>query len=125
MAFIGKACIVCGEPVPLNELEVAALNYGGAKIETKMCDKCRNAILFIRNMMDEGPVVLDKAEVGTVDIALLNKAEPGTVDIPLLNKKTMKEIKAGEMMEVQDELFRRQYMGKWIGIGDDWNDDKP
>lgn len=55
MAMFGKVyfstpCIVCGEYVALNEMEEAALSYG-RHVSSKICDKCKAAILYMREQM--------------------------------------------------------------------------
>ena len=49
---LGKACLVCGESVVFTEHELMALN-SGIKIDSKICDKCRQAILYARKQMEE------------------------------------------------------------------------
>lgn len=45
-------CIVCNEPVELSEIEVSRLRHG-LHINSKICDKCKQAILYIRNEIKE------------------------------------------------------------------------
>lgn len=52
------ACLICGEPVPLTENEEIRMNYGHP-LNSKVCDKCRHAILHIRNQLEKGPIVHD------------------------------------------------------------------
>lgn len=47
---ICKECIICGEGVELTEIEEAHLRHG-YHIDSKICDKCRLAILYIRNQI--------------------------------------------------------------------------
>lgn len=49
---LGKACFICGEPVALTKNEEEAL-YCGYRIDHKVCDKCRQAILYVRKQMEE------------------------------------------------------------------------
>lgn len=44
------ACLVCGEPVTLDEQEEMRLDYG-LPIHSKICDKCKAAILYMREQM--------------------------------------------------------------------------
>lgn len=44
------ACLVCGEPVVLDEQEEMRLDYG-LPIHSKICDKCKAAILYMRGQM--------------------------------------------------------------------------
>lgn len=44
------SCLICGEPVPLTEMEESRLNYG-MDIHSKICDKCKAAILYMREQM--------------------------------------------------------------------------
>ena len=44
-------CIICGESVELSELEVAQLEHGH-HVHSKVCDKCRMAILYLRNQIE-------------------------------------------------------------------------
>lgn len=43
-------CIICGESVLLTEEEEATLRYGH-HIHSKVCDKCKAAILHMREQM--------------------------------------------------------------------------
>lgn len=51
-------CIVCGETVPLTENE-KMLVCGGHIIQSQMCDKCKKAVLFIRERLEGPAIVLD------------------------------------------------------------------
>lgn len=44
------SCIICGESVELTEMEEAQLRYG-RYIHSKVCDKCKAAILYMREQM--------------------------------------------------------------------------
>lgn len=44
-------CIICGESVPLTQNEVTSLEYGH-DIHSKVCDKCRAAVLRMRELME-------------------------------------------------------------------------
>ena len=46
------ACLVCGEPVALEEWEEARFDYG-LPIHSKICDKCKAAILYTREQMEQ------------------------------------------------------------------------
>lgn len=46
------ACIVCGESVVLEEWEELRLDYG-LSIHSKICDKCKAAILYMREQMKQ------------------------------------------------------------------------
>ena len=46
------ACLICDEPVALNEMEQSRLNYG-LDIDSKICDKCKKAILHYRKELEE------------------------------------------------------------------------
>ena len=50
-----KPCIICGEPVHLDELEESQL-YHGRHISSKVCDECKQAILYIRKQIEENKV---------------------------------------------------------------------
>jgi hypothetical protein len=43
-------CLVCGEPVLLSQWEEIKLCHGGY-IQGKICDKCKAAILYMREKM--------------------------------------------------------------------------
>ena len=45
-------CLICGESVVLAEPEVAALNHG-LNLHSKICDKCKKAILHYRKELEE------------------------------------------------------------------------
>ena len=44
-------CIICREPIELSELESKAIIYSGGRVESKVCDKCRKAIMYLRNQV--------------------------------------------------------------------------
>lgn len=46
------SCLICGEPVPLTEMEESRLDYG-LPIHSKVCDKCKVAILYMREQMEQ------------------------------------------------------------------------
>ena len=46
------SCLICEEPVELNEMELARLNHG-LDIHSKICDKCKKAILHYRKELEE------------------------------------------------------------------------
>ena len=47
MAHLRMICLFCGEPVRLSEMEEARLDHG-MYIHPKVCDKCKEAVLYIR-----------------------------------------------------------------------------
>ena len=49
---VSKGCIVCGEPVQLTEMEELLLQHG-RHIDSKVCENCKKAILYIRNEMNK------------------------------------------------------------------------
>ena len=49
---LGMACIICGESVELTPNEVMSLEYG-SHIRSKVCDKCRAAVLRMREQMEQ------------------------------------------------------------------------
>lgn len=46
------SCIICGESVRLTEEEQLRLSYG-LNIQSKVCDKCKRAVLYIRTKSDK------------------------------------------------------------------------
>ena len=44
-------CIICGEPVPLTPNDVVSLEHG-RDIHSKVCDKCKAAVLRMRELME-------------------------------------------------------------------------
>lgn len=44
-------CIICDEAVELTEMEEARLDYGH-HVGSKVCDKCKAAILYMREQMN-------------------------------------------------------------------------
>ena len=46
------ACLICDEPVALSEMEQSRLNHG-LDIHSKVCDKCKKAILHYRKELEE------------------------------------------------------------------------
>lgn len=54
-ATICISCIVCGEGVPLSDIEL--YHYmRGSYVDSKICDKCKQAILHIRKQIDENKI---------------------------------------------------------------------
>ena len=51
-AHLSIACLVCGESVALEEWEERRLDYG-LSIHSKICDKCKTAILYMRDQMEQ------------------------------------------------------------------------
>ena len=51
-AKLSISCLICGEPVELDEMERSRLNYG-LHIHSKICDKCTKAILHYRKELEE------------------------------------------------------------------------
>ena len=49
-AHLSIACLVCGEPVVLEEWEEMRSDYG-RPIHSKICNKCKAAILYMREQM--------------------------------------------------------------------------
>ena len=45
------ACLICGESVELDEMELAKLNHG-LDIQPKICDSCKNTILYYRRKFE-------------------------------------------------------------------------
>ena len=50
-ATLCTSCIVCNEPVPLTSEEEMRLEHGYT-IHSKICDKCKQAILYIRKQIE-------------------------------------------------------------------------
>ena len=48
------ACLICGESVPMTEMEEVALRFGN-HVHSKICDKCRETILYMREQMHKNP----------------------------------------------------------------------
>lgn len=44
-------CLICDEAVELSEMENSRLDHG-LSINPKICDKCKQAILYARRMME-------------------------------------------------------------------------
>lgn len=49
-AQLATSCIVCDESIPLTQNEELALRHGH-HIPSKICDKCKAAILYMREQM--------------------------------------------------------------------------
>lgn len=45
------SCIVCSESIPLTQEEELSLQYGHS-IHSKICDKCKQAILHMREQIE-------------------------------------------------------------------------
>ena len=50
-ATIAIQCLICGEGVELTENEQMCINYGRS-IHSKVCDKCKAAVMKIRKEME-------------------------------------------------------------------------
>ena len=50
---ISIGCLICDESVELSEMERSRLNHG-LDIHSKICDKCKNAILYYRRKFESG-----------------------------------------------------------------------
>ncbi len=48
---LAMPCLVCGEGIVLTEEEEAGMYYGH-HVHSKICDKCRAAILYMREQME-------------------------------------------------------------------------
>lgn len=48
------SCLVCGESVELTEMEESRLMCG-MSVHSKICDKCKAAILYMREQMLQNP----------------------------------------------------------------------
>ena len=51
-AQLGTPCIVCGKSVPLTENEALLVGRGHC-IHSKVCDKCKEAVVYIREQLKE------------------------------------------------------------------------
>ena len=51
--IIGTACLICDESVPLSDKEYLAM-LAGRNVNPKVCDKCKAAVLRMREQMKEG-----------------------------------------------------------------------
>ena len=49
-SFLCTSCLICGESVPLTEWEELQIRHG-MDIHRKVCDKCRAAILHMREQI--------------------------------------------------------------------------
>ena len=52
MIYLSIGCLVCDEPIKLNELERCQVEYGH-HISPKICSKCKEAILHIRKELKQ------------------------------------------------------------------------
>ena len=50
-SYLCTSCLICGESVPLTEREELQIRHG-MNIHSKICDKCREAILYMRKQME-------------------------------------------------------------------------
>ena len=48
---LSVACLICEEPIVLTEMEKSRLMYG-LDIDSKVCDNCKNAILYYRRKFE-------------------------------------------------------------------------
>ena len=51
-AKLCTSCIICGASIPLTEYEEATLRYGH-HLHSKVCDKCKAAVLYIREQIEQ------------------------------------------------------------------------
>lgn len=49
--YLSMSCIACGEPIRLTEQEETALRWGH-HVHGKICEKCKAAILYMREQME-------------------------------------------------------------------------
>ena len=49
---LSVGCLICDQPVNLNEMERSRLNHG-LDIHSKICDKCKKVILHYRKELEE------------------------------------------------------------------------
>lgn len=49
-SYLCASCMVCGDSIRLEPWEVSVLHYGH-HIHSKICDKCKAAILYMREQM--------------------------------------------------------------------------
>lgn len=47
---LATSCIICGESIELNDNEKLSLQYG-LSIHSKVCEKCKEAVLYIREQI--------------------------------------------------------------------------
>ena len=50
-SYLGTSCIICGESVPLTQDDILSLEHGH-HIHSKVCDKCKAAVLRMREQME-------------------------------------------------------------------------
>ena len=56
---LGTYCIICGESVPLTQNEEMSLRYGHC-IHSKVCDKCKAAVLRMREQVEQEEIEFEK-----------------------------------------------------------------
>ena len=49
---VGTSCIICGEPVLFSHDEFERFKRG-LHVQSKVCDKCKAAIMWVRSAMTE------------------------------------------------------------------------
>ena len=59
-SYLGAPCIICDESVPLTQNEILSLEHGH-HIHSKVCDKCKAAVLRMREQMKQEEKEFDKA----------------------------------------------------------------
>lgn len=45
-----QPCLICRQPAKLTKSEISSLMYG-ENIDVKVCDKCREAVLYVRKQL--------------------------------------------------------------------------
>lgn len=53
--YLSTPCMVCEDPIPSEEWEMQDFNYNH-RAKTKICDKCKAAILYMREQMKNGTI---------------------------------------------------------------------
>jgi len=79
----GVGCIICDESVQLTDEEVTAMQYGH-HIHSKVCDKCKQAILHMRdciqNKVDTSIQHSQTSEINNSSVYVIIKRELAFID---------------------------------------------
>lgn len=65
-------CLICGEPIPIDEDEESIL-MSGLEIHSKICGKCRTAILIVRDEIFNEGIFSDDEEDNHNEVLLEEK----------------------------------------------------
>ena len=78
-------CIICGESVELSKIEEEAMHHG-LNIGSKVCNKCKQSILHMRELLDTNTII-DYLE------SLITKSDNGLYTFPCITPEFIEKLK--------------------------------